>query len=183
MTESSSPGIQNVALTVQVTVVPERLDALLTEADKHIGQELAKRMHAAVQAQQLGYYPAPDYFAGQAEVDPWLDELKRLAAQIRKRVKRDVQLRLWPVFSSVRIERVTTLAFNLPRVSLAAAQAQDQLAAHLFPGTVRLELVLSTFDKQRRLENVETFTEQKVVRNLRDTFAEITVSAARRVTV
>lgn len=170
------------ALTVQVTVVPERLDALLTETDKRIGQELAARIQASVESQQLGYYPAPDYFAGQAEFDPWLEQLKKLAAQIRKRVKRDVQLRLWPVFSSVRIDRVTTLAFNLPRISHAAANAQDMLAAHLFPGTVRLDLVLSTFDKQQRLENVEGFTEQKVVLNLRDVFSDVAVSATRRIT-
>jgi hypothetical protein len=105
---------------------------------------------------------------------------KALAAQIRKRVKREVQTLLWPVFSSVRIERATSLAFTLPRMTPAQPDALEKLAQHYFPNSVRLELVLTTLDKQHRLEEVENFSEQKVMRNLRDAFESVSVSATRR---
>jgi len=47
---------------------------------------------------------------------------------------------------------------------------------------VRLELVLTTLDKQNRLEEAEKFSSSKVVRNLRDAFVSVNVTATRRLT-
>jgi len=181
MDSSRTLGIVPVALTLQVVMAPERLDALLNEAEKNIGRTLAVRVDAIVRSEKHGYYPALDYFEGHASMQPeLLVMVKTLAAQIRKRVKRDVQTHLWPVFSSVHIERATTLAFTLPRVTPSQPDALAKLAQHYFPNIVRLELVLTTLDKQHRLEDVEKFSSDKVVRNLRDTFESIHVTATRR---
>ena len=106
--------------------------------------------------------------------------LKTLAAHIRKRVKREVQTHLWPVFSSVQIERATSLAFTLLRLSPTQAEALEKLAQHYFPNAVRLDLILGTLDKQHRLEVAEKFSANKVVRNLREVFESVTVTATRR---
>jgi hypothetical protein len=174
-------GIVPVALTIQVVMAPERLEALLNTAERRLGHTLATRVEAIVRAEKLGYYPALDYFEDHPNMDPDLiGTVKTLAAQIRKRVKREVQTHLWPVFSSVRIERATTLAFTLPRMTLAQPDALTMLAQHYFPNTVRLELLLSTLDKQYRLDEAEKFSSDKVVRNLRDVFESVSVSATRR---
>ena len=174
-------GIVPVALTIQVVLAPQRLEALLNVAERNLGQTLAERVEAIVRAQRLGYYPALDFFDDHPDMDPELiGTVKALAAQIRKRVKREVQTHLWPVFSSVRIERATTLAFTLPRMTPAQPDALVRLAQHYFPNAVRLELVLSTLDKQHRLEEAEAFSADKVVRNLRDAFESVSVSATRR---
>ncbi len=174
-------GIAPVALTVQVTIAAQRLEALLGAAERNLGQVLAERVQAIVAAQRLGYYPALDFFEGHPDMDPALIvTAKALAAQIRKRVKREVQTHLWPVFSSVRIERATTLAFTLPRMTPAQPDALARLAQHYFPNTVRLELVLTTLDKQHRLEAAEESSSNKVVRNLHDVFETVQVSATRR---
>jgi len=181
MNSSRTLGIVPVAITLQVVIAPERLDALLHEAEKNIGRALAERIDAIVRAEKHGYYPALDYFEGHAGVEPELLAMeKTLAAQIRKRVKRDVQTHLWPVFSSVQIERTTTLAFTLPRITPSQPDALTKLAQHYFPNAVRLELVLSTLDKQHRLEDVEKFSSDKAVRNLRDAFESIHVTTTRR---
>jgi hypothetical protein len=183
MDSSRTLGIVPVALTLQVVMAPERLDAQLNEVEKQLGRTLADRIDAIVRREKLGYYPALDYFEGHAGMEPeMLAMVKMLAAQIRKRVKRDLLTNLWPVFSSVHIERATTLAFTLPRVTPAQPDALVRLAQHYFPNTVRLELVLTTLDKQHRLDEAETFSSQKVVRNLRDAFASVTVSTTRRLT-
>jgi len=181
MASPQTLGIVPVRLTVEVVMAPERLKALLTDSDRHIGETLAERVDAIVRSDKLGYYPALEFFAGHAgfETDQ-LEQLKHLAAQIRKRVKRDLQTCLWPVFSSVQIERAQTLAFTLPRVTPGRPDARDALARHYFPNCVRLELVLSTLDKQQRLDEVEKFTSQKVQRNLRDAFDSVSVTVVRR---
>jgi hypothetical protein len=181
MDNSRTLGIVPVALTLQVVMAPERLGALLNEAEKNIGRSLAECVDSIVRTEKHGYYPALDFFEGHAGMEPDLLVMqKALAAQIRKRVKRDVQTHLWPVFSSVHIERATTLAFTLPRVTPSQPDALTRLAQHYFPNAVRLDLVLSTLDKQHRLEDVEKFTSDKAVRNLRDTFESIHVTATRR---
>ncbi len=174
-------GIAHVALTLQVVIAPERLEALLTETDKSIGRLLAERVDRLVRSEKLGYYPALDFLAAHAGFDPGLlDNLKSLAATIRKRVKREVQTVLWPVFSSVKIERATSLAFTLPHITLSQPDARERLAQHYFPNVVRLELRLGSFDKQVRLEDVEKFSAQKVIRNLRDVFESVDVTDSRR---
>jgi hypothetical protein len=183
MDNSGTLGIVPVALTIQVVLAPEQLEALSNAAERSIGRTLAERVDAIVRAQRLGYYPALDYFEDHPDMDPALiGTVKALAAQIRKRVKREVQKHLWPVFSSVQIERATTLAFTLPRVTPAQADALARLAQHYFPNTVRLELVLTTLDKQHRLDEAEKFSSSKVVRNLRDAFESVSVTAIRRLT-
>ncbi|HWR87428.1 MAG TPA: hypothetical protein VN277_03300 [Acidiferrobacterales bacterium] len=174
-------GIVPVALTIQVVMAPDRLEALLSAAERKLGRTLAERVEAIVRTERLGYFPALDFFEDHPGMDPELiNQVKALAAQIRKRVKREVQTHLWPVFSSVQIERATTLAFTLPRVTPAQPDALARLAQHYFPNAVRLELVLTTLDKQHHLEEVEQFSSSKVVRNLRDAFESVNVTATRR---
>jgi len=181
MDNSRTLGIVPVALTLQVVLAAEKFAALLNAAEKNVGHSLAERVDAIVRTEKHGYYPALDYFEGHAGVEPeLLAMVKTLAAQIRKRVKRDVQTHLWPVFSSVHIERATTLAFTLPRVTPAQPDALARLAQHYFPNVVRLELVLTTLDKQHRLDEAEKFSSQKVVRNLRDAFVSVSVTTTRR---
>jgi len=181
MDSSRTLGIAPVALTLQIVMAAERLSALLNEAEKNIGRSLAERVDTIVRNEKHGYYPALDFFEGHAGMEPeLLVQVKTLAAQIRKRVKRDVQTQLWPVFSSVHIERATTLAFTLPRMTPAQPDALARLAQHYFPNAVRLELILTTLDKQHRLDEAEKFSSDKVVRNLRDVFESVSVTATRR---
>jgi len=183
MDKPGSLGLVPVALTIQVVMAPERLEAQLNTAERSLGRTLAERVDAIVRSGKLGYYPALDFFEDHPDMDPELiGMVKTLAAQIRKRVKREVQTHLWPVFSSVQIERATTLAFTLPRIKPAQPDALARLALHYFPNAVRLELVLTTLDKQHRLEEAEKFSSSKVVRNLRDAFESVSVTATRRLT-
>jgi len=183
MDKPGSLGLVPVALTIQVVMAPERLEAQLNTVERSLGRTLAERVDAIVRSGKLGYYPALDFFEDHPDMDPELiGMVKTLAAQIRKRVKREVQTHLWPVFSSVQIERATTLAFTLPRIKPAQPDALARLALHYFPNAVRLELVLTTLDKQHRLEEAEKFSSSKVVRNLRDAFESVSVTATRRLT-
>lgn len=174
-------GFVPVALTLLVVMAPERLEAQFSSAEMNLGRTLAERVQAIVRADRIGYFPALDFFDDHPDMDPeLLGTVKTIAVQIRKRVKTEVKANLWPVFSSVQIGRATSLAFTLPRVSPAQPDALARLAQHYFPNAVRLELVLTTLDKQHRLEEVEKFSSGKVVRNLRDAFESVVVTATRR---
>ncbi len=181
MESSRGLGIAQVALRVQVEVAPDRLHAILSEADRRIGRDLAMHVGRIVREANLGYYPAIGYFEGHPGVDAALiDLLKEVAARIRKRAKREVQTHLWPVFSSLQIEQAESLAFTMPHIPFYAKDALDRLAEHLFPNRVRLDLVLATLDRHARLEEAESITSTKVMRNLREVFASVEVSAVRR---
>lgn len=181
MKSSRGLGIVQVALRVQVEIAADRLSAILSGADHRIGLDLAANVDRIVREEGLGYYPAIEYFVGHAGMDAArVDHLKDVAARIRKRVKREVQTHLWPVFSGLQIEQAESLAFTLPRIPFSANDALDRLAVHLFPNRVRLDLILSTLDKHARLEEAESITSTKVMRNLRDVFASVEVSAVRR---
>ncbi len=181
MHDPRSLGIARVALTVQVTLGPEQLEALLRSEDRALPEALAARVDAWVRERKLGYYPALEFLAAEGVVSAeGLEALKQLAATIRKRAKRDLQTRLWPIFSSVQVERAMSLAFTLPRLKPAQADAPKALARHYFPNVVRIELTLATLDKQRRLEDVEGISATKVMHNLRDVFEAVTVTATRR---
>lgn len=181
MDDPHSLGIAHVALTVQVTVGPEQIEALLRSEDRALPEMLAARVDAWVRERRLGYYPALEFLAAEGVVSAAeLDALRQLAATIRKRAKRDLQTRLWPIFSSVRIERAVSLAFTLPRLKPSQPDALAALARHYFPNVVRLELTLATLDKQRRLEEVEGISATKLMYNLRDAFAAVSVTSTRR---
>lgn len=181
MDNSRGLGIARVALTVQVTISPDRLDALLRESDKAIGDVLASIVDAGVRERGLGYYPALEFLVHEGIVPPeQFDALRTLAAVIRKRVKRDVQTLLWPIFSGVQIERAHTVAFQLPRHRPGRPESQSDLSRHYFPNVVRLDLVLSSLDKPNRLEDAAGISEHKVMRNLLDHFESVSVSAVRR---
>lgn len=181
MDDPRSLGIARVSLTLQVTVAAHQIEALLRSDDRALPEVLAARVHDWVRDRRLGYYPALDFLVGEGVVRP--DEfelLKQLAATIRKRAKRDVQTRLWPIFSSVQIGRAVSLAFTLPRLKPSQVDAARELARHYFPNVVRMELTLATLDKQRRLEDVEGISETKVMHNLRDAFELVSVASTRR---
>lgn len=181
MSNPQTLGIVPVSITLNVVLAADRLEALLSTAEMRIGRALAECVTKIVQEDKLGYYPALEYFENNTKLDPeLLITVKALAAQIRKRVKREVQIHLWPVFSSVRIERASTLAFTIPRITMSQPDALGKLALHYFPSAVRLELVLTTLDKQHRLEEVEKFSSDKAVHNLRDVFESVSVSSAHR---
>jgi len=173
--------LARVALTMQVSLSPEKLEALLGAADRSLGERLALLVDQWVREHETGYYPALEFLASQGAVPPDLYEsLRHLAATLRKRVKRDVQTRLWPVFSSVHIERAQSLAFQLPHPRPGRPHAIADLARHYFPNVVRLDLVLSSLDKPHHLEDVVRMSEQKALRNLLDHFETISVTTARR---
>ena len=91
MVNPGTLGVVPVALTIQVTMAPERLEALLGAAERNLGRTLAERVQSIVRADRLGYYPALDFFEDHPDMDPALiGAVKALAAQIRKRVKREV---------------------------------------------------------------------------------------------
>ncbi len=182
MDNAGSLGIARVALTVQVTVARERLDPLLRETDKLLSDVIAERVDTWVREQKLGYYPALEFLVDQGVVqNDEFESLRTLAATIRKRAKRDVQTQLWPIFSSVHIERAQSLAFMLPRITPGRPDAKAELSRHYFPNAVRLELLLSSLDKLHRLEDVSGHSEQKVMRNLLDHFESVAVSATRKI--
>lgn len=153
-----------------------------------IGHELAEQIHDYVKKQQMGYYPALDYFmldevkqAGALDPD-LLDAAESMSWLVCRLVCNEIQSRLRQVFSSVKFQTVQTIAYTMPAVRFGAANALHDLALHYTPLNVKLELVLSMISKRETDEGFEPFIRRALHRWLQDSFESIDVSSVVEVT-
>jgi len=131
--------------------------------------------------ERLGYYPALDYFQGNAGLDPHLLRAAReMGDAVAAHVRAVAAETLWPVFSQVRVTRTQVAAFTMPRVSMSAPDAPNALAAHYLPNRVRLELDLAAIEKGAPPEGIERFFGTKAMRNLMDRFETVEVAVTQR---
>ena len=148
-----------------------------------IGHELADQVHAYVKTQQMGYYPALDYFTmaevrDQGALDPDLiDATESMSWLVCRLVRDETQSKLRHVFSSVKFQTVQTIAYTMPAVRFGSANALHDLAQHYTPLTVKLELLLSMISKRETEQGVEEFIRSALHRWLKDSFESIEISS------
>jgi hypothetical protein len=168
-----------VAIAAHVVVPLAYLQRRLGMAVAGMASSLATKVLACVDAEHLGYVPALEYFANRDGMDADLFNLAVRAADVAcEYVARETQDRLWPLFSNLHIENMHAHAFTLPRINLRQPDRQRDLARHYAPTDIRLELVTSNLERGPQAPGFERFASQKVVRGLRESFDEITISSA-----
>jgi hypothetical protein len=169
-----------VALGARAMVPVTHLQRRLGMAVATAGNALADKVLACVHTEKLDYVPALEYFSGRPCMDVDVFKLVVRAADVAcEYVAREAQDRLWPLFSNLHIENVHAHAFTMPRVNPKLPDAMAALIRHYSLNDVRLELVVSAFERNAVAEGYERFAAQKVIRGLRDSFDDITISSAK----
>lgn len=169
-----------VALGARAVVSVSHLQRRLGMAVATAGSALAEQVLACVRAEGLAYVPALEFFSGRPCMDVNVFRLAVRAADVAcEYVAREAQDRLWPLFSNLHIENVHAHAFTMPRVSPKQPDAMSSLARHYALNDVRLELVVSAFERNEAAAGYERFASQKVIRGLRDSFDDIAISSAK----
>lgn len=180
MNTPRSVVIARIAMTLHIAVPPAYLQQHLGAIAASLGTDLAQAVDAVVREQRLGYFPALEYFADRPGVDArLLATVTDLASAVRRHVRREVQQHLVPFFSQVVIQRITSPAFTLPRVSPRQADALEALARHYLPNSVRLDLVVSSVERGPGVGNLDKAATRRVLWNLRDYFEHVDVTDAR----
>lgn len=172
--------LTRVALGARAVVPVSYLQRRLGMAVASAGNALAGNVLACVQTEKLDYVPALEFFSGRSCMDVDIFKLAVRAADVAcEYVAREAQDRLWPLFSNLHIENVHAHAFTLPRVNPRQPDAMASLSRHYALNEIRLELVVSAFERNAAAEGYERFAAQKVIRSLRDSFDDVTISSAR----
>ena len=177
------PGlhIAKVAILLKAQVPLNQLQANLPASVDRFGELLAEQVIAYVQEQQLGYFPALDYFQqNNTGVQSFLlDAAVQIADVTIAYTKREVLNALIPVFSTVHIETIHVTAFTLPSVRPACDKSLQDLARHLTPDTVKMELHVSIIQKHDATEGVDKGAARIAHRWLNEKFNHVDIITAR----
>ncbi|MCW9089041.1 MAG: hypothetical protein OQK54_05890 [Gammaproteobacteria bacterium] len=178
-----SPKIEIVTVAASLTVtVPETVvEQNVGYLPWVLGENLAGQVDAWVMEQGLGYYPALDFFRDQPEaVDPALllliDEIAIFCAGY---ARDELRRRLSRAFSNVRIEQAQCTAYTLPRMRPARSGAPAGLAQHYSPGTVKMQLLLSSIQKEGAVDGLEELTLNKLMRWGRKPFEAFQINGSQ----
>jgi hypothetical protein len=173
--------VDNISLTLRLTVSEEMLRRHSLAAVAGIGEELAAMIDQYSRDNQLGYYPAIEYFRQVPEArQDLIDTAEQAAWQISKLAREEIQSRLRPIFSTVRFQSVQTEAFGLPPVRPGQPSAFEQLVTHCTPDTVKVELLVSLLrkDADQRGHAAEGYARKMIYRWLKNGFQDVEVTAS-----
>jgi hypothetical protein len=180
MTAPRSVVVVSMAASLRLVVAQSSLKQNFGPLVLALGHDLAVAVRTHVQQTRLGYFPALDYFADQPGFDrKLLATAVDLAGAVRDYAQREVQKDLIPIFSSATVKRASSPAFTLPRISCNQPDVLEALARHYHPGTVRLDMVVSSVERGPDMALMEKITRRKLLWNLRDHFEQVEVTDAR----
>ena len=175
--------VVRVGLTVRGRLPHSALEQYLPAPLASLGQQLAKQIDDYANQNTLGYYPALDYFRQQNAVDSYLLDAVDQVAQIAVTITKDEVTRiLAPVFSSVRIESVLSLAYALPSVRPGKKNAEQQLALHYIPDVVKFELFVTMLHRHEPEPGMEVGAKKIAWRWLEEAFEDMEITTARLIT-
>ncbi len=175
--------VVRIGLTVRGQLPHYALEQYLPAPLASLGQQLAAQVDDYIKQNEMGYYPALDYFRQQSGVDSYLLDAVDQVAQIAMTLTKDeVNKILTPVFSTVRIESVLSLAYALPSVRPGQKDAQQQLALHYLPDVVKFECFVTMLQRHEPQLGIENSAKKITWRWLKDAFEDMEITAARLIT-
>jgi len=176
--------VTRVGLTVRGQLPRHALEQHLPASLDSLGQQLAKQIDDYVKQNDLGYYPALDFFRQTDGVDSYLLDAVDQVVQIAVTMTKDEVMRiLTPVFSSVRVESILSMVYAIPTIRPGQKNAQQQLALHYIPDIVKFELFVTMLQRREAEPGSETGAKKIAWRWLKDAFEDMEVTSARLITV
>ena len=172
--------VARIGLTVRAKLPRQIFEQYLPAPIEVMSQNLAEKIDQYVQQHKLGYYPALDYFKQGDDIPAYLldaaDQISTVAMSV---AQQQVLNLLQPVFSSVRVESMLSLAYALPPVRPGQSNGLQRLTEHLTPDTVKFELYVTLLQKHKAESGIETSAKKIVWRWLGDLFEELEITTAR----
>jgi len=172
--------IAKIELTIKAKLPREALQQHFPAPVETLGEQLAQQAMDYAAQHQLGYYPALEFFQDNGGVDGYLlDAVGQISLLAATMTKQEVARVLQPVFSSVRIGVVQSLAYTLPPVRASQPNAKRLLAEHYLPDKVKFEAFVTLMQKKPPQAGIENAARQIALRWLDEIFPEIEVTSAR----
>lgn len=175
--------LNQAALTLEVQL-PEQIFARHLPASPYVvGTALAEQVLDYAQRERLGYFPALDFFrelAGAVDGE-LLEAADHIAWFACTQARGEVQRKLRPVFSSLSVQSIQSLAFTMPGVRPSQPNARRDLARHYTPDSAKLVLLVSAFQKTAQEEAMAKWASHLAYRWLKDSFARVEVTSAQAI--
>jgi hypothetical protein len=171
-----------VLIIIDVQLKAETLQQYLPCSANIIGKTLADIADEYEKKNKTGYYPAIDFFKTLDTVDPDLiTSAEQVSWLVSKLAREIVQSKLRPIFSSVTLQSIQTLAFSLPKVRPNKTDAVEQLSKHYTPDTVKMELVLTMMRRDSEVDDdrAEPYARKMMFRWLESAFELVTITSSR----
>ncbi|WP_455203380.1 hypothetical protein [Kaarinaea lacus] len=172
--------IAKVALIVRAKLPREVLQQHLPAPIESLGDQLANQANQYATEHQLGYFPALEFFQGQGGVDEFLlDAAEQISTFSLVVTRQEVMRVLQPIFSSVRITDLQSLAYTMPTVRPNQPHALKRLAEHYVADKVKFEVIVTLIQRQEPPPGIEKSAKQMAARWLSEVFEELEVTSAR----
>jgi len=174
--------VARIALTIKARLPLEALQQHFPAPVQSLGEQLAQQAVEYVRQHSLGYFPALEYFQEHGGIDAYLlDAAAQMSLLTVTMTKQEVGRVLQPLFSSVSVGTVQSLASTMPTVRPSQPNALQQLADHYLPNKVKFEVLVSFLQKTAPEPGVEKAARQIALRWLDEIFPELEVTSARLV--
>jgi hypothetical protein len=172
--------IAKIALTIKARLPREALQQHFPAPVETLGEQLAQQCMDYTQRQSLGYFPALEFFQEQGGIDTYLlDAVGQISLLAVTMTKQEVSRVLQPLFSSVNVGIVQSLAYTMPMIRPSQPQAKKMLAEHYLPDKVKFEVVVTLLQKKPAESGIENAARQIALRWLDEIFPEVEVTSAR----
>ena len=176
----NSLHIARIGLTVRGKLPTKTLEQYFPAPIRVMSRSLAEAIDNYAQRHKLGYYPALDFFVHGNEVPAYLlDAVDQISAMAMSITRQQVYDLLQPIFSSVRVESILSLAYALPAVRPGQPNAIQLLTDHFTPDSVKFELYVTLLQKHQAQSGIEISAKKMAWRWLEDLFEELEITTAR----
>lgn len=174
--------LNRISLTLVAQLPPEPFERHLAASPYAVGEALVEQVTAYVRENQLGYYPALDFFQQQGGIEPeLLEAVEQIAWFSARLVREEVLRKLRPVFSTVSFQSQQAVAFTMPSVRPSQLNAYNDLLLHYTPDTVKAGLMVTSFQKQDRSEAMTKWAKNSCYRWLKESFDTFEITSAELV--
>lgn len=172
--------VARVSLNVQLKAPDYLLKKRLPASLIVLGNRVADQVISYCNRMQLNYYPALDYFQQQQAIEAYLLDAMEEASDITANLCRSEIFRLLtPVFSNVAIDSIQCLAYTMPTCRPGKQNSRKKLAEHYTPDLLKVQLTLSSIQRQQATPGFEKYVSSTVVRWLKEVFDEPRITAPR----
>ena len=171
--------ITQIHISLQITLSKQALEKHLPASAEVVGETLTEDILKHVKQQNLGYFPAIDYFEKQGVMDEDLiDAAETIAWFAAKLAREEVQIKLRPFFSKIEFQSVKCTAFGMPSVRPNQIDAWQALVEHYTPNQVKIDVLASVLKKNNQQQGMANWAKQLFRRNLAGSFEQLEITAS-----
>ena len=169
-----------VAVAIKVTVPVEALQRHLAASPSVVTDELVKQVLQYEHQQQLGYFPALDYYIQHKAIDSDLvDALQNISWVVSNMVRNEIRIKIRPVFSTIKFQSIQLLANTLPTVRTSDPNITNKLTEHFSLTNVKVNLMATLIQKFADNEASEARAKSLMYQWLKSSFDSIEVTSSK----